>query len=141
MKSAVRFSVGHYQFVIDVALVQEVLPADGTILSGDHRSWRDCNLPVLHLARVFGLNSNEQQPMVISNSHQDSDNMFFLVAEKVHGLVDLEVENRSSLPTTLAGIRRMVEGVWRLDETGVLLLEMRSPVTSWFGAGNAREQE
>lgn len=140
MKSAVRFSVGGYQFVIDVALVQEVLPANDSNLSGDYYSWRDSNLPVIYLVAQLGCQATEQQPMVISNSQQDPDTMFLLVVEKVHGLVDLHADQQSSLPTTLEGIQNIVESVWQISGAELLLLSLRFPVTGWFRPEGLREQ-
>lgn len=140
MKSAVRFSVGGYQFVIDVALVQEVLPANDSNLSGGYYSWRDSNLPVIYLAAQLGCQAAEQQPMVISNSQQDPDTMFLLVVEKVHGLVDLHADQQSSLPTTLEGIQNIVESVWQISGAELLLLSLRFPVTGWFRPEGLREQ-
>jgi len=140
MKPAVRFSVGNYQFVIDVALVQEVLPANRSMLSGDYCSWREINLPVIYLAAQLDCQTEEQQPMVISNSHQDADVMFLLVVDRVHGLVDLAAEHQSSLPTTLESIQNIVENVWQVAEAESLLLGLRFPVVSWFRPHDVREQ-
>lgn len=139
MKSAVRFSVGSYQFVIDVALVQEVLPANSSRLSGDHYSWRDRNLPVIYLGPHLDWQADEQQSMVISNSYQDADVMFLLVVDRVNGLVDLTDDHRSLLPTTLDSIQGIVESVWQVAEAESLLLGLRSPVTSWFRSQDSRE--
>jgi chemotaxis signal transduction protein len=140
MKSAVRFSVGGYQFVIDVALVQEVLPANGSCLSADYYSWRDSNLPVIYLPDQLGCQAAGQQPMVISNSQQDPDTLFLLVVERVHGLVDLPADQQSSLPTTLEGIQNIVESVWQIAGPELLLLGLRFPVTDWFKPEGLREQ-
>jgi chemotaxis signal transduction protein len=141
MKSAVRFSVGRYQFVIDVALVQEVMPANGTELPHNYYPWREQNLPVIHLAAHLGGQGSEQQPMVISNSLQDSDTLFLLVVDRVHGLVDMSADQCAALPTTLAGIQDMVESVWRMADADSLLLALRTPLTDWFRAEHLRGEQ
>lgn len=129
MKTAVRLVAGEYQFVIDVALVHEVLPACTAPLKDDYFVWRERQLPVVFLGERLGTPRATQQPLVVSVA-PDSDEKFLLVAELVLGLVDLDKGGTLAPLPALADVRDLVSRVWRAPDAEQLLLELRLPLAS-----------
>lgn len=129
MKTAVRLVAGDYQFVIDVGLVHEVLPACTAPLKDDYFVWRERQLPVVFLGERLGAPGATQQPLVVSVA-PDSDEKFLLVAEVVLGLVDLDKGGALASLPALADVRDLVSRVWRAPDAERLLLELRLPLAS-----------
>lgn len=127
MKTAVRFVVGEHQFVIDVGLVHEVLPACTTPMKDAWLAWRERQLPVVYLGQVLDLDSLSQQPLVVSAS-PGSDDRIVLVADKVEGLVDLASGCPLTMAPALVAAGELVRAVWRDPGSPRLLLELRLPV-------------
>ena len=129
MKTAVRFVAGSHQFVVDVALVHEVLPACSAPLKDEYFVWRERQLPVVYLGDRLGAPSVAQQPLVASVA-PDSDELFLLVAEEVLGLVDLESGSPLASLPALDEVRDLVSVVWQAPDDGQLLMELRLPLAS-----------
>lgn len=127
MTTFLRFQVGSYPFVLPATRLMAIEAA--TREAADRRSWRGRALPLLDLTRFVGAMTGPVRHDLVLEDDEPGVASCVVRVDQVDGLVELEAGRQEPLPSGMASIRALIEGVC-IDGQGkqcTMLFRLRVP--------------